>query len=108
LATEGVLQQDPRRLDILAVTLPSLREPKLMNNAQKAKAAAAMEEEHLREPGIGAAMLAVLVMLLTTAVLFVLVYLVMVAITPMGVRGKQPAAPAIPAVQKDAAPTTVR
>jgi len=80
-----------------------------MNNAQKAKAAAAMEEEHLREPGMASAMLAVLVMLLTTAVLFVLVYLVMVAITPMEARGsKQPVAPAIPAVQKDAAPTTVR
>ena len=77
-----------------------------MNNAQKAKAAAAMEEEHLREPGMGAAMVAVLVMLLTTAVLFVLVYLVMVAITPMEARSsKQPAAPA---VQKDVSPTSVR
>ena len=79
-----------------------------MNNAQKAKVAAAMEEEQLREPGMGAAMLAVLVMLLTTAVLFVLIYLVMVAITPMEARGTKPAAPTIPEVQKDASPTTVR
>lgn len=79
-----------------------------MNNADKAKVAAALEEEHLREPGIGAAMLAVLVMLFTTAVLFVLIYLVMVAITPMEARKKSVPA-GIPAVQQqEPAPTTVR
>ena len=81
-----------------------------MNNADKAKVAAALEEAHQNEPGMAAAMLAVLVMLLTTAVLYALIYLVMVAITPMEARNKKPAAPDIPAVQqqKGAAPTTVR
>ena len=76
-----------------------------MNNADKAKVAAALEEAHQNEPGVAAAMLAVLVMLVTTAVLFVLVYVVMVAITPLDARNKRPAAAEIPAVQqKDATP----
>ena len=76
-----------------------------MNNAEKAKVAAALEEAHQNEPGIASAMLAILVMLGTTAVLFVLVYIVMVAITPLEARNKKPAAPDIPAVQqKDATP----
>jgi len=80
-----------------------------MNNAEKAKVAAALEEAHQNEPGMVSALVAVLAMLLSTAVLFVLVYLVMVAITPMEARHKKPAAPDTPAVQqKDASPTTVR
>jgi hypothetical protein len=81
-----------------------------MNNADKAKAAAVLEEATANEPGVAAALVAIVVMLVTTAVLFLLVYLVMVAITPMEARNKRPAAPPeIPAVeQKGAAPTTVR
>jgi hypothetical protein len=94
---------------------------KLMNRADKAKVAATLEKEHLREPGMGAAMLAILVMLGTTAVLFVLVYLVMVAITPLQGRHSKPPAPAAPVLQQQnpapaptatpataPAPTTVR
>lgn len=75
-----------------------------MNNADKAKAAAILEEEHQNEPGMAAAMLAILVMLVTTAVLFVLIWVIMVAITPLEARNKRPALPDMPAVQKDATP----
>lgn len=79
-----------------------------MNNADRVRTAAALEEEHLAEPGIGAAMLAVLVMLLATVVLFGLVYILMVAITPIEARHTKPAVPEMPAVQQQDATPPVR
>src|SRR5688572_23234909 len=53
----------------------------LMNGDDKAKAAEA-DEAARREPGMGSALLAVLVMILSTAILALLIYLVMVTVVP--------------------------
>ena len=52
------------------------------------------EEETVREPGYGLAMLTVLVMLLVVAVLSALIYVLMVAISPIESR-KTKAEPAV-------------
>ena len=64
-----------------------------MNGEDKAKAAEA-EEAAQREPGMGRALLAVLVMLLSTLVLAALIYIVMITIVPTD-RRTQHKAPAI-------------
>ena len=61
-----------------------------MNGEDKAKAAEA-EEAASREPGMGKALLAVLVMLLSTLVLAALIYIVMITIVPTDRRVQQKA-----------------
>ena len=50
------------------------------------------EEENRPEPGFGLAMLAVVVIILTTAVLAVLIYGLMIAISPLEARDRTPPA----------------
>lgn len=62
-----------------------------MNGDDKAKAAAA-EEAASKEPGMGSALLAVLVMILSTAVLALLIYVVMITLVPSEPRQTRKAA----------------
>lgn len=57
-----------------------------MNAEDRAKAIEIEDEARGVPPGMGAALLTVLVMILTTAVLAFLIYLVMVAIRPIEAR----------------------
>lgn len=61
-----------------------------MNGEDEAKALAA-EERSRGEPGLGAAMLAVVAMLFITAVLSLLIYGLMAAIRPIETRQPKPA-----------------
>ena len=66
---------------------------------------AAGDEGHRMEPGLGLALLTVLVMLLVTGILAGLIYLLMVAISPIDQRTPR-AASGAPAVQQPAAQGT--
>jgi predicted lipid-binding transport protein (Tim44 family) len=57
------------------------------------------------EPGLGLALLAVLVMLLVTAVLAGLIYLLMIAISPIDQRTPRSRTSASPVVEQQAPPT---
>ena len=67
---------------------------------------AAGDEGHRMEPGLGLALLTVLVMLLVTGILAGLIYLLMVAISPIDQRTPRAAASGAPAVQQPAAQGT--
>ena len=69
--------------------------------SQKADALIA-EQEHRAEPGLGLALLTVLVMLLVTAVLGGLIYILMIAISPIDQRTPRSARTETPAVQQPA------
>lgn len=63
-----------------------------MTMSVEQRALAVAEEEERREPGMGSALLAILVMLFTTAVISALIYLVMIAIRPIEARNFKKAA----------------
>lgn len=62
------------------------------------------EEGHRMEPGLGLALLTVLVMLLVTAVLAGLIYLLMIAISPIDQRTPRSRPSESPVAEQQAAP----
>jgi len=71
--------------------------------SEKANAMTA-DDGNRMEPGIGLALLTVLVMLLVTGILAALIYLLMVAISPIEQRTPGAGKAAAPAVEQQAAP----
>ena len=65
------------------------------------------EEEHRTEPGVGLALLAVLVMLLVTAILSGLIYVLMIAISPIDQRQPRSATKVEVPAGQTTAPVTV-
>ena len=66
------------------------------------------EEGHRMEPGLGLALLTVLVMLLVTAVLAGLIYLLMVAISPIDQRTPRSKTSESPVVEQQAPPQAIQ